>query len=109
LHVTVLHDAVICSLLMQGVSFCGAHYCCTYVIAGGAEGDAAAVAAAAVAARRGGDYVPREQHEQLEIELATVKEQLIESLEELSSRELELTEVRCHVSGGFAMGDELQH
>jgi hypothetical protein len=52
------------------------------------------VAAAAVAARRGSDYVPREQHEQLEIEVATIKEQLIESLEELNSRELELTEVR---------------
>lgn len=53
-----------------------------------------------MAARRGGDYVPREQHEQLEIEMATVKEQLIECLEELNSRELELTEVRlarCHM------------
>jgi hypothetical protein len=46
-----------------------------------------------VAARRGGDYVAREQHERLEIELATTKEQLIETLEELNSRELELTEV----------------
>lgn len=61
--------------------------------AGGPDGDAAGVAAAAVAARRGGDYVPREQHEQLEIEVATIKEQLIECLEELNSRELELTEV----------------
>lgn len=76
------------------MAFCWAHHYCAYGFAGGAEGDAAAVAAAAVAARRGGDYVPREQHEQLEIELATVKEKLIESLEELNSRELELTEVR---------------
>lgn len=65
-------------------------------LTGGADGaDAAAVAAAAVAARRGSDYVPREQHEQLEVELATVKEQLVETLEELNSRELELTEVRA--------------
>jgi hypothetical protein len=98
-HVSALHDDVVA--IFQRVSSCGAHHCsCTWVIAGGAEGDAAAVAAAAVAARRGGDYVPREQHEQLEIELATVKEQLIESLVELNSRELELTEVSC-------LGDEL--
>lgn len=51
-----------------------------------------------MAARRGTDYVPHEQHEQLEIELATVKEQLIESLEELNSRELELTEVTSSTS-----------
>lgn len=62
--------------------------------AGGANGDSAAVAAAAIAARRGSDYVPREQHEQLEVQLATVKTQLVECLEELNSRELELTEVR---------------
>lgn len=48
-----------------------------------------------MSARHGGDYVPREQHEQLEIQMATIKEQLIECLEELNSRELELTEVRC--------------
>jgi len=52
-----------------------------------------------VAARRGGDYVPREQHEQLEVELATIKEQLIECLEELNSRELELNEVRSPNTG----------
>jgi hypothetical protein len=55
--------------------------------------DAAAVAAAAVAARRGADYVSREQHEEVELELAAVKEQLLECLEELSARERELSEV----------------
>jgi hypothetical protein len=56
--------------------------------------DAAAVAAAAVAARRGADYVSREQHEEVELELGAVKEQLLECLEELSARERELSEVR---------------
>jgi hypothetical protein len=55
--------------------------------------DAAAVAAAAVAARRGADYVLREQHEEVELELGAVKEQLLECLEELSARERELSEV----------------
>lgn len=55
--------------------------------------DSAAVAAAAVAARRGADYVPREQHEDTELELGAVKEQLLECLEELSARERELSEV----------------
>jgi hypothetical protein len=55
--------------------------------------DAAAVAAAAVAARRGADYVSREQHEEVELELGAVKEQLLECLEELSARERELSEV----------------
>jgi hypothetical protein len=59
--------------------------------AGGGEQGAAAVAAAR---RGGGDYVPREQHEALELEAAAVKEQLIECLEELSARERELSEVR---------------
>jgi hypothetical protein len=74
--------------------------------AGAADDDAAAVAAAAVAARRGGDYVPREQHGRLEIELATTKEQLIETLEELNSRELELTEVSFHSHSGGTMPNE---
>ncbi|WIA18956.1 hypothetical protein OEZ85_003625 [Tetradesmus obliquus] len=55
--------------------------------------DAAAVAAAAVAARRGADYVSREQHEEVELELDAVKEQLLECLEELGARERELSEV----------------
>lgn len=55
--------------------------------------DAAAVAAAAIAAKRAGDYVPREQHEEIELELSAVKEQLLECLEELSAREKELSEV----------------
>ncbi|KAF8064552.1 hypothetical protein HT031_003352 [Scenedesmus sp. PABB004] len=50
-------------------------------------------APAAPAPPRRGDYVPREQHEELELELGSVKEQLLESLEELSARERELSEV----------------
>lgn len=61
------------------------------------------MAAAATAARRGGDYVPREQHQQLEVELLTVKEQLVECLEELNSRELELTEVSFEVLRTMAL------
>lgn len=61
------------------------------------------------ATRRAGDHVTREQHEEVELELSAVKEQLVECLEELSAREKELSEVRqvavlvsvaCHKSMG---------
>ena len=48
---------------------------------------------AAAGGRRGVDYVPREQHEQLAEEAAGLKEQLVECLEELDARERELAEV----------------
>lgn len=58
----------------------------------GKEGSVSSVAG--VTAQHGLEYVPRDQHEELELELAAVKEQLLECLEELSARERELSEVR---------------
>jgi hypothetical protein len=56
--------------------------------------DGSMSALAGVTTRHGPEFVPKDQHDELEVELAAVKEQLLECLEELSARERELSEVR---------------